>query len=1261
MAEPFNPKDYLSGLKTYSKPEAGAISGGSDLSSQDRMSYLIQQGRIKPDLSTTEGKELAIKAAGYKPPTPATHTSALSRVAGVLNVGTAATSGFVKGALTGQNPFRTAGESISKSASGEDITGFSDTYRAMYGAPKSDIGKALVATGGFIADILFDPLTYLTFGLGAGAKVATRGGIAVLEKAGTKTFQEISLKATEKFGQKGLGETRLLFSEALGKKGITEEARQKLLAKGWDDATIKRVVAEAPTMIDKGGIKFAGKTLIGTDTIAKSPIGRALKVVSESEAITKLKEGLGKTFVPDFMKNPKIVSIIDKGGREIGNAFEGILKTNEKLFKGLSEEQMTRLFTAAWDKKVKVAHSGELIDQIAKGMDPAAWLKKGIQNPYDEAGGLTAKARIALEGDAKKESKRLLQGEKITFEDDAMLQKVSDDLFEPKVIDKKLPDGTVVKEVQPSITARYAKLAGIPDEDAIKFYIPSKFQEFLEKTGSGVAPSGVSSAKGGYLKKFTGAERADQVKDPFELYTRGQIEVVTDRIKTDMANAVVRELGIPLNQMTEEMAKRLGYVKFERKALGTLRETTARNEAITKLVDIKQSMKRFVSELKGTVTRDKEVSAAIKAITESIDELNSKTAKGLSKFFSEGTVSEVTSKAASRTRTIPDELKIFEKEIKTADKYKPSIKLELAFEDGTLERNGFSSIKDFVDSIKTPFSKVEGGVPRLEVEAGTDIKKVADLQKKVTQLKEKLGTLSDMDKPSVTDALDNLTRQIDELTTTKKAIRESGVANAPKVTGWIPKEINDEISKFYAPSMGTIDNLAKVTGFDYATGLFKGYVTSLFPSFHIRNMTSNTFQNMLKIGVDALNPYLHNDAIALVFGRNLDKQITTKTGKVIKLGEIRRMINKESNILSAGAFGKMEQFIEEGGERAIKGGKEAGRFNPLSRNNLAFKAGQALGTKAEQEAKVVNVLSNIMQGKTVKEAVTIADETLFNYSKLTEFERSVMRRVIPFYTFARKNAELQIKALAHTPGAVAAQLKGIKAVGEAVGDPITEEDKKGLPGYVLDSLGIKAGVNQYGQNTFITGFGLPIEEFLGRFSGDKGIVSNVVSNLMTQMNPLVKFPAEKATGQDFFQGRPITEINNGQALKPFLDVLPEGVANQFKEILEYREIPGQPVYVDGVKTGTRTKIVANPFALHFMRNLFTARIQATVGFLSSEDETTWNKTLKFFTGVKGWSIDQEQQKYYNDIKRSNELEEFLVRMGLAKKFESLYVPKKKPY
>src|SRR3989338_2587733 len=43
--------------------------------------------------------------------------------------------------------------------------------------------------GGFIADVLLDPTTYLTFGYGAGAKLATQAGPVGLSKTGTSPCQ----------------------------------------------------------------------------------------------------------------------------------------------------------------------------------------------------------------------------------------------------------------------------------------------------------------------------------------------------------------------------------------------------------------------------------------------------------------------------------------------------------------------------------------------------------------------------------------------------------------------------------------------------------------------------------------------------------------------------------------------------------------------------------------------------------------------------------------------------------------------------------------------------------------------------------------------------------------------------------------------------------------------------------------------------------------------------------------------------------------
>ena len=110
--------------------------------------------------------------------------------------------------------------------------------------------------------------------------------------------------------------------------------------------------------------------------------------------------------------------------------------------------------------------------------------------------------------------------------------------------------------------------------------------------------------------------------------------------------------------------------------------------------------------------------------------------------------------------------------------------------------------------------------------------------------------------------------------------------------------------------------------------------------------------------------------------------------------------------------------------------------------------------------------------------------------------------------------------------------------------------------------------------------------------------------------------------------------------------------------MQYQEIPNQPVFAEGKIVGRRTKITANPFVLHFLRNLFTSRIQSTIGFISDDEESGMNRALRAFTGVKGWSIDQETQRYFNDRERMKELESFLIRAGVVRRFETVFVPKK---
>ncbi len=123
--------------------------------------------------------------------------------------------------------------------------------------------------GGFIADVLLDPTTYITFGYGAEAKLATKAGEVALSKAGTTLLKDSILKLGEEAGRKAMA-TKVL-----------EEGGEKFLA--------------------KDGLKFMGKQILPR-AVVTAPFRAADTIVEKTPVVGKLYQGAkdlaGKAFVP---------------------------------------------------------------------------------------------------------------------------------------------------------------------------------------------------------------------------------------------------------------------------------------------------------------------------------------------------------------------------------------------------------------------------------------------------------------------------------------------------------------------------------------------------------------------------------------------------------------------------------------------------------------------------------------------------------------------------------------------------------------------------------------------------------------------------------------------------------------------------------------------------------------------------------------------------------------------------------------------------
>lgn len=1200
----------------------GRLSGGSS-----------GGGRLgKPSTASSQGftpEQLQSLVSASKLPELKPHPvlNTLEKVSRVLNIGTAAVAGATRGAIRGD---MSIAEGV-KQGIKENI-GFSDVIRQDLNInPDNRLGKIGVSVAGFLADVAFDPLTYLTLGMGSGLKVSgkviTQEGTKLAQKAATEIVEKnvaealargVSEEAARKIGGRGVsGVVNDLVQRTFGKKGITEAAAEDFLQRGISQETISTFRELGPKILDQGGVKFFGKTLVTSKQLSKTIFGRAAKRLGETEIAkavgnvgTVIGDSLGKTFVPDFMKNPRLVRIIDNAKRTQKQAMKGIVEANKALFEGLNDDQMSSLFTEIFSKKKQIISDASVISEETISDLNKAFPDLGVK-------------------DAEHAKKLLNLVEDKTIEDIKSMRQRIDDLVKP----------------------------------------------FFEKRQARIEANAGSELAGGAGKAIqkTPAYASMQRVDDLNKVVNGLREELKSlrknipKIPALPGKEKVIEIGGDITD--DELINVQGkLIKYEEERLASLVDNLSERIAKTK---------EKITSGKGIVGGKTVAKGAVEALPLSPEETI---------VFSERRITQLQNELTEKTRML-DKVINARRVAKAAQKTQ-----KLAFDDPALQAVA-DKLFEGPNAIVPKFAKIAGlseddAIKFYIPSIFEDKVRVKDFavgrnlsSASYGWLKEFGGVENDklirdpftayatrqvqvatarIKADAFQNALKSMGREINELT--PEAAKELGWSKVSRksaegmIEGWLPKDVAEELNKFIGSNeVGTIDQLAKATGFDWATGLFKSYVTSLFPGFHIRNITSNQFQNMLKIGVDTLDPAKQVKALQIALNTNRDAKFVTKMGRTYTNGEIHDLLRKSSDILErdATSYGTLEHLLENSKSDIYS---RMSNFSPLSQHNALLKAGRKIGGLSESQAKIVSVLHALNEGKSLKEGVQMAEEALFNYSKLTDMEKSVFRRIIPFYTFARKNAEYQIRMLAKNPGRVAAQIKAIRGLSGAVGEPISEEDKKGLPNWVLDSLGIKAGANQWGQSTFLTGFGLPIEEFLQRFSGDKGITWNFTKNVLAQVNPILKFPAERATGVDFFRGRPITEISNAQDLKALFDVMPEKVATQMKDLIQYREIPDQPVYVNGKIVGYHTKYTANPFALHLLRSVPTSRAQTTLGFLTSDTESSTNKALRFFTGVRGFAIDQEQQKFYNDLDRSRELEDYLIRMGVGKQFTRFFIP-----
>jgi hypothetical protein len=318
--------------------------------------------------------------------------------------------------------------------------------------------------------------------------------------------------------------------------------------------------------------------------------------------------------------------------------------------------------------------------------------------------------------------------------------------------------------------------------------------------------------------------------------------------------------------------------------------------------------------------------------------------------------------------------------------------------------------------------------------------------------------------------------------------------------------------------------------YDKLHNLLKGYMI-LKPGFHMRNYFSGVFMNYLH-GVDissyrqfqrAYWKFQHDEALRM----GLDK----RAGDIKKAMGVRKIWGKvsedhvdiirqmsEGNILG----GSQGQVAGEFGVSPMVGGRRINfsAINPLDSRNAPLRLSRNIGVGTETFIRGVMGFDVLKKGGMVDEAFDTVVKFHFDYDDLSDFERSFVKRLVPFYTWTKKNLPLMLEQIGRNPAKMTAYLKAKKEIERGQEKPAV------IPDYFIRQGGIQLPFKYKGENMFVLPdlpFKSPIEMIdpALQFRTDLSVAERAriaIGTLGTMTTPIIKAPYEWNAKQNLWKG-----------------------------------------------------------------------------------------------------------------------------------------------
>jgi hypothetical protein len=350
--------------------------------------------------------------------------------------------------------------------------------------------------------------------------------------------------------------------------------------------------------------------------------------------------------------------------------------------------------------------------------------------------------------------------------------------------------------------------------------------------------------------------------------------------------------------------------------------------------------------------------------------------------------------------------------------------------------------------------------------------------------------------------------------------------------------VSQDIADAVVSALKPINNpewLEQIGGFmDWFNGMFKRSVTVPFPAFWMRNLFGGQYFNLTASG-----------EIRTIADLNDYRRAMTETHGWVKSGVVPKAFEREIRELNvwdpfvsgsdmelvtrAKAMAATPEKLRPGARygsalqraRETPGllGKVPGGAHASAAVSTMFEVGSNMTNRVEYYNRVPLYVYLRRRGFSPSEAASKVRMTQFDPRDMTRFERDVVSRLIPFRTFLFRSAPLVVKTLMDRPGGFMGQtMRGSQAF---------REQQNQIPPWLTQTAAIPFGGEKDGTQAYLSGLGLPYEDFLsllrpGRTSYQTA--TGTLEEMAGRLSPLVKAPLELAAGKSMFSGRNLQDL-----------------------------------------------------------------------------------------------------------------------------------------